>query len=239
MQRFLHGKYNVTVLKNLQFMSCNNFAEAKDLSVYAKRMYDVISYESKSYYDEREAFKSLVGPGGDVGDVPKLRGSQPSERLCRKLSETDIVEVQASPRPARRLRTKCQPALSPESPTTSVVKTVPTEIKEVKETTNSFFVTAGCCQPEDLCLAFTKKQAQQRAAILLKDQSESERRWTLQMDAWTERLQAGKERRCRKQREYEAGLRQAKGSRCMEYADLVKAKQEEASAEDTEEDCRV
>ena len=201
----------------------------------------MISYESKSYYDEREAFKSLVGPGGEVDDVPKLRGSQPSERLCRKLSETDIVEVQASPRPARRLRTKCQPALSPESPTTSVVKTVPTEIKEVKETTNSFFVTA-CWRdeaikrmqeyengevPTELMPAFTKKQAHQRAAILLKDQSESERRWTLQMDAWTESWLEGKANRQTKQYEYETGL-EAKGSRCIVYADIVKDEQQEA-----------
>ena len=67
-----------------------------------------------------------------------LNGSQPSGRLCRpitgqrKLDETDIVQVQPSQRPRRRLRGK----------STCVVKSEPTEIKEVKQTTNPFIVAA-------------------------------------------------------------------------------------------------
>ena len=127
MTRFLRLKSNVEVWRNLKFLSCNNFAEAADLSMSAKRMYDVLSFESKSYYGEREAFKSLVGDG--EGPVPVLNGSQPSGRLCRKVNETDVVQVQPSQRPIRRLRRKCKPALSPASPPTCVVKTEPTAIK--------------------------------------------------------------------------------------------------------------
>ncbi len=98
---------------------------------------------------------------------------------------------------------------------------------EMKKSTNPLFVSAGCCEPKDLCVALTMEEAQQRAAILLEDQSAADREWTLQMDAWTKRWLAGKTNRQEKQYEYEAGLR-AKGSRCIVYADIVKDEQQEA-----------
>ena len=78
---------------------------------------------------------------------------------------------------------------------------------EMKKSTNSFFVSADCCEPKDLCVALTMKEAQQRAAILLQDQSEVDREWTLQMDAWTKRWLAGKMDRQEKQYQYDAILR--------------------------------
>ena len=96
MARFLRLQENQEVLRKLKFLSCNNFAHGRDLSMNEKRMFDVLSFESNSYYGERDAFKSLVGDG--QGPVPVLDGSQPSLLLCRrfsvkrKINESDIVK---------------------------------------------------------------------------------------------------------------------------------------------------
>ena len=89
-------KANVKVWRNLKFLSSNNFTQAADLPMRTKRMYDVLSYQSNSYYFQREAFKTQVGDG--EGPMPVLEGSQPNVRLCRritrerKFNETDIVQ---------------------------------------------------------------------------------------------------------------------------------------------------
>ena len=48
MSRFLHLKCNVEVRRTLKFLSSNNFVEGADVSMSAKRMYDVLSFESRS-----------------------------------------------------------------------------------------------------------------------------------------------------------------------------------------------
>ena len=76
MLKLLKLRCNAEVRRNLQFLSSNNFVEGAQVSISAKRMYDVLSFESKSYYGERTAFKSMVGDG--EGALPVLNGSQPS-----------------------------------------------------------------------------------------------------------------------------------------------------------------
>ena len=94
MTRFLRLPQNAEVYRNLKFLSCNHFKEGRDVSVDAKRMYDVLSFESSSYYGEKDAFQSLVGDG--EGPMLVLEGSQPKVRLLRrfrgkrKIQETDI-----------------------------------------------------------------------------------------------------------------------------------------------------
>ena len=91
-------------------------------------MYDVLSYPSRPYYCHRDAFKTLVGDG--EGPVPVLHGSQPSVRLCRritrkrKFNETDIVQEQPSKHLRRRLRGKCKAVQSPVGVFKSLAKTV-------------------------------------------------------------------------------------------------------------------
>ena len=94
MSRFL--RLNESYISKLKFLSCNNFAHGRDLSMKEKRLFDVLSFESNSYYCERDAFKSLVGDG--QGAVPVLDGSQPRLFLRhrfnvkRKIIESDIVK---------------------------------------------------------------------------------------------------------------------------------------------------
>jgi hypothetical protein len=116
------------------------------------------------------------------------------------------------------VRTKCSAA---------IMTTVPSVHMEMQNSTHPFFVSAGCCEPKDLLVALTMEEAPKRAAILLEDQSAADREWTLQMDAWTDSWLEGKAIRQTKQYEYETGL-EAKGSRCMVYADIVKDEQQEA-----------
>ena len=177
LQKFLRAKDNVAVRKSLQVLSCNNCAAANRLGVYAKDKYDVISYKSDLDYGERHPSHTS---GGHVDDVPKLAAAL-TEHRRKTLSEA------AHPHPARRLRTKSSAA---------IMTTVSSAHMEMKKSTNSFFVSADCCE-----------EAQQRAAILLQDQSEVDREWTLQMDAWTKRWLAGNMDRQEKQYQYDAILR--------------------------------
>ena len=105
MTRFLRLKANAEDRSNLKFiLSSNNFDQGADLSVSAKRMYDVMSFQSNS-----PAGDALISPVGD-GEcpVPVLDGSQPSVRPFRritrkrKLHETEIVQKQPSVRTHRR-----------------------------------------------------------------------------------------------------------------------------------------
>ncbi len=95
--RFLRLEHNLQVRRKLKFVSSNNFARASELTMPERRLFDVLSFESNSYYGERDAFKSLVGDGD--GAVPVLHGSQPSLRIVRrintkrKLNENDVVKT--------------------------------------------------------------------------------------------------------------------------------------------------
>ena len=211
LQKFLQAKDNVDIRNSLQVVSCNNFAEANELSTVAKDMFDVISYQSQSYFTERDPYQSRVGFGGDVDDVPKL------EAVLTDYRRQTVSEA-AHPHPVRRVRTKCSAA---------IMTTVPSVHMEMQNSTHPFFVSAGCCEPKDLLVALTMEEAPKRAAILLEDQSATDREWTLQMDAWAASWLEGKAIRQTKQYEYKTGL-EAKGSRCIVYADIVKDEQQEA-----------
>ena len=93
--RFLRLQENQQVRRKLKFVSCNNFACVDELTIPELQLFDVLSFESNSYYGEKNAFKSLVGDGD--GAVPVLHGSQPSVRLLRrfntkrKVTEDDVV----------------------------------------------------------------------------------------------------------------------------------------------------
>ena len=93
--RFLRLQENQQVRRKMKFVSCNNFACVDELTIPELQLFDVLSFESNSYYGEKNAFKSLVGDGD--GAVPVLHGSQPSVRLLRrfntkrKVTEDDVV----------------------------------------------------------------------------------------------------------------------------------------------------
>ena len=107
MSRFLKLKDNSQVHRKLQFVSCNNFARGRELTTAERGMFDVLSYESNSYYGERNAFTSQVGDGN--GSVPDLDGSQLKLQLRRRitgkrqLNDTDVATNRIEPtNPATR-----------------------------------------------------------------------------------------------------------------------------------------
>ena len=107
MSRFLKLKDNSQVRGKLQFVSCNNFARGSELTTAEMRMFDVLSFESNSYFGERNAFTSQVGYGN--GSVPDLDGSQLKLQLRRRitgkrqLNDTDVATNRIEPtNPATR-----------------------------------------------------------------------------------------------------------------------------------------
>ena len=107
MSRFLKLKDNSQVRGKLQFVSCNNFARGSELTTAEMRMFDVLSYESNSYYGERNAFTSQVGDGN--GSIPDLDSSHLKLQLRRRitgkrqLNDTDVATNRIEPtNPATR-----------------------------------------------------------------------------------------------------------------------------------------
>jgi len=114
MARFLRLPENAEVWRNIKFLTCNYFKQARDMSMHAKRVYDVLSFQSNSYFDETTAYRSPVGDGEGV--VPVFQGSQPSVRLRRRFNnkrevrEMDIVnqcaQTEETVNIRRRFKTK-------------------------------------------------------------------------------------------------------------------------------------
>ena len=107
MRRFLKLKSSKDILRNLEYLTSNNFAEEHDLSMSANRMYDGVTYESKSYYGERDVFKFPVGDGN--GPLPVLCGSQPQRNgMALSQAKEENTEVgekdSAQERPRQRPR---------------------------------------------------------------------------------------------------------------------------------------
>ena len=76
MRKFLHLPQNEAVWNQLKVLHCNNFKEAPGLSTIQKRMYDILSFESNSYFQVEEG----SGQAGDGdGQLPAFDGYQPSQ----------------------------------------------------------------------------------------------------------------------------------------------------------------
>ena len=97
-QRFLRMKENQDVLRTLKFISSNNFSHTTELCSKEKRNFEVLSFESNSYYSQREPFKVPVGDG--EGPLPVLDDSQPSVRYHRRFKRKR-KPVQKDVRPQR------------------------------------------------------------------------------------------------------------------------------------------
>lgn len=84
-QRFLHMPDNKEVRRTMQYISSNNFSHGEGLCVKEQRNFDVLSFESNSYYSQKKApFKIPVGDG--EGPLPVLDGSQPRTVLRRRIA---------------------------------------------------------------------------------------------------------------------------------------------------------
>ena len=90
LNRFLKLPCNAEWLaaKNLHYLECNHFSGACELTALNRRQFDIISYESNSYFTKAHAIKVPVGAGG--GTLPP----QVNKRKFGKLaaSEHEMIE---------------------------------------------------------------------------------------------------------------------------------------------------
>jgi hypothetical protein len=99
MNRFL-TKYRNDVDADIKYLECNYFKEVDSLSENRKRLFDVISYPSQSYFTKKHAIHVPVGLGD--GSLPLLPTSKrmrvKSRELCMGVGEDDSErhEVEAT-----------------------------------------------------------------------------------------------------------------------------------------------
>ena len=63
MARFLKGPTAVAIMKTLKYVSCNHFRDADTMTTAQRRAFDVISYESNSYFTDAHAIWVPIGLG--------------------------------------------------------------------------------------------------------------------------------------------------------------------------------
>ena len=78
MTRFLRLPENAEDWSSIKFLFSNHFQGSSEVPVLTKRLFDVLSHPSHSYFGERTAFNSRVGDG--ESPVPVFEGYQPSVR---------------------------------------------------------------------------------------------------------------------------------------------------------------
>jgi len=101
MNRFL-TKYRNDVDADIKYLECNYFKEVGSLSENRKRLFDVISYPSQSYFTKKHAIHVPVGLGdGSLPLLPTLKRMRvKSMELCMGVGDDDSErhEVEATPR---------------------------------------------------------------------------------------------------------------------------------------------
>jgi len=81
LQRFIRTNKDRLTANHLQYLQCNHFKAANRLTVAQMRRFDVISYESNSYFTKKHKIVVPVGPGDKP--LPTMPGSK---RLYGKLA---------------------------------------------------------------------------------------------------------------------------------------------------------
>ena len=87
MNRFLKLRSNAATLQNLRWLECNHFEECEVLIENRKRLYDVISFISQSYFSKEHSIHAPVGRGDAV--LPAL----PTAKRLRVKSAIRRVSV--------------------------------------------------------------------------------------------------------------------------------------------------
>ena len=81
-KRFLRTPTNKALLRTLKYIPSNNFSHSQGLTRMEQSNFDVLTFQSNSYFGDKKAFQTPVGDG--EGPLPVLDGSQPSMLLCRR-----------------------------------------------------------------------------------------------------------------------------------------------------------
>lgn len=82
-ERFLRTPTNKALLCTLKYIPSNNFSHSQELTRMEQSNFDVLTFQSNSYFGDLKAFPVQVGDG--EGPLPVLDGSQPSMLLRRRV----------------------------------------------------------------------------------------------------------------------------------------------------------
>ena len=95
MARFLRLPINAAKFKAIKYLECNYFKDAESLSPMQQRFFDVISYESNSYFTSEHAILVPVGPGdAQLPTVPtakrmRVKSAAPPMGVTRNASSPE------------------------------------------------------------------------------------------------------------------------------------------------------
>ena len=98
MHRFLRESENAPMLKNLKALECNHFKDALKLSAAEKRCFDVLSYESNSYFTKEHEIHVPVGEGDmqipEFGRSRRLQSKTPAaEAIVQETKHAEVNEM--------------------------------------------------------------------------------------------------------------------------------------------------
>ena len=95
MARFLRLPINAAKFKAIKYLECNYFKDTESMSPMQQRFFDVISYESNSYFTSEHAILVPVGPGdAQLPPVPtakrmRVKSAAPSMGVTRNASSPE------------------------------------------------------------------------------------------------------------------------------------------------------
>ena len=95
MAKFLRLPINAAKFKAIKYLECNYFKDAESMSPMQQRFFDVISYESNSYFTSEHAILVPVGPGdAQLPPVPtakrmRVKSAAPSMGVTRNASSPE------------------------------------------------------------------------------------------------------------------------------------------------------
>ena len=100
MNRFLKLPSNATALRNLRWLECNHFKETELVIDNRKRLYDVISFISQSYFSKEHSIHVPVGRGDAVlpalPTAKRLRVRLTAKTQARRVSVSDDINGDAT-----------------------------------------------------------------------------------------------------------------------------------------------
>ena len=97
MARFLRLPVNAEKFKAVKYLECNHFKHAESLSHMQQRFFDVLSYESNSYFTREHEIIVPVGPG----DAP-LPPVPTAKRMCVKSAAPRMAVTRNASGPEKR-----------------------------------------------------------------------------------------------------------------------------------------
>ena len=101
MRRFLNLPANAAKLQKLKYLECNYFKDAASLNENQKRVLDVISYPSQSYFTKEHEIRVPVGPGTkQLQPLPTTKRMR--TKMCVRLVEIPQSVQQPDPTNATR-----------------------------------------------------------------------------------------------------------------------------------------